>query len=194
MIMAALCRGGDRFYGLLPCLLLLILCLFSEPGHSFLHQRSFTHSRIPSTRLAPESQLFLARNVSSSDWIEDATSTIVPDILGIVVAFEFLGIVDDMNAPDFIQKGGWIAPIRVEDLSAVPILIERISTNSVFWLLALLSTNKALFTFGIYCIIHCLADLLTNGNSLEDLEKVLLECYFSGIFIWASRYFLVGRI
>ena len=57
------------------------------------------------------------------------------DILALLVAFELEGLVDALNAPEFLANGGWLqAPPPMAD-STLPTLVQRLSVNGVLWIL-----------------------------------------------------------
>jgi hypothetical protein len=69
---------------------------------------------------------------------------LVPDLLGVAVACEFLGLLDAVQEPGFLQNGGLLQSIGGIP-TTLPLLVTRFSTNSVFWITS---------CFGISAIIN----------------------------------------
>jgi hypothetical protein len=63
-------------------------------------------------------------------------SLLVPDLLGVAVACELLGLLDAVNEPTFLQQGGWLQSVGGGVPTTLPLLVSRFSTNSVFWIMA----------------------------------------------------------
>jgi hypothetical protein len=58
---------------------------------------------------------------------------LVPDLLGVAVACEFLGLLDAVQEPSFLENGGLMQSIGGIP-TTLPLLVTRFSTNSVFWI------------------------------------------------------------
>jgi hypothetical protein len=66
---------------------------------------------------------------------------LVPDLLGVAVACELLGLLDAVNEPSFLQNGGWLQSAGGVP-TTLPLLISRFSTNSVFWIASCFAISK----------------------------------------------------
>lgn len=84
----------------------------------------------------------------NSDFDLDPT-LLVPDLLGVAVACELLGLLDAVNEPSFLQNGGWLQSAGGGVPTSLPLLVSRFSTDSVFWIAS---------CFGVSTIIN------GNGN------------------------------
>jgi hypothetical protein len=91
-----------------------------------------------------------SKNKSANLGFQLDPSLLVPDLLGVAVACELLGLLDAVNDSSFLLKGGWLEPLGHAP-TTLPLLISRFSTNSVFWIAA---------CCGISTII--------NGNGTND--------------------------
>jgi hypothetical protein len=188
--------------------------------HDFQHpsSRSRSSSRDTTTRL------FLQQNNATqeeepgffNDWssrsrIEDK-GLLVADLVAIVIASQLMGLLDVLNDPDFVRNGGWLQPIRAVP-STLNVLVERISTLSLVWIVAALLGRKDSFSsdgvsddvatvqkalgmvlnFGALRLLVAFAvAAATQGGDLDYFGEVLRECYFVGLAIPGFR-FLYGQ-
>lgn len=182
--------------------------------------RSKSSSRDTTTRLflqqnntTQEEEPGFFNDWSSSSRIEDK-GLLVVDLVAIVIASQLMGLLDVLNAPDFVTNGGWLQPIRLVP-STLNVLVERISTLSLVWIFAALlgrkdssssdgvsddvaTIQKALWivlNFGALRLLLAFAvAAATQGGDL-DLDyfgEVLRECYFVGLAVPGFR-FLYGQ-
>jgi hypothetical protein len=67
---------------------------------------------------------------------------LVPDLLGVVVACELLGLLDAIQEPNFLENGGLLQSIGGIP-TTLPLLVTRFSTNSVFWIVSCFGNSKS---------------------------------------------------
>jgi hypothetical protein len=65
---------------------------------------------------------------------------LVPDLLGVAVACELLGLLDAIQEPNFLENGGLLQSIGGIP-TTLPLLVTRFSTNSVFWIVSCLGIS-----------------------------------------------------
>jgi hypothetical protein len=65
---------------------------------------------------------------------------LVPDLLGVAVACELLGLLDAIQEPNFLKNGGLLQSIGGIP-TTLPLLVTRFSTNSVFWIVSCLGIS-----------------------------------------------------
>eukprot|EP00588_Corethron_pennatum_P018110 CAMPEP_0194306988 /NCGR_PEP_ID=MMETSP0171-20130528/3914_1 /TAXON_ID=218684 /ORGANISM="Corethron pennatum, Strain L29A3" /LENGTH=234 /DNA_ID=CAMNT_0039058857 /DNA_START=105 /DNA_END=809 /DNA_ORIENTATION=- len=97
-------------------------------------------------------------------------SLVFVDLLSILVAFEILGIVDDVAA------NGWktfLGPVTVGSLSTFPLLIRRFSVSSILWVLACIR-NKG---YSVAAVKDEKAVTYTIVRSFVDY------CFLGGLFV-----------
>ena len=87
---------------------------------------------------------------------------LVPDLLGVAVACELLGLLDAIQEPSFLENGGLLQSIGGIP-TTLPLLVSRFSTNSVFWIIS---------CFGISTINN---SMISNDgkNNTKDTSDVM---------------------
>jgi hypothetical protein len=78
---------------------------------------------------------------------------LLEDLVGMLIAFQLLGLVNAVNAPDFYRNGGWLQPplssILDEDhgsSSTLASVAGRFALNAIVWILAAVSAPTELKT------------------------------------------------
>jgi hypothetical protein len=82
----------------------------------------------------------------SSSFVEDMIplQVIAQDLVGLLIAFQLLGLVDAVNAPDFLPNGGWLQPPPPSmDTSTFPSLAGRFALNAIVWISAVMTSTAA---------------------------------------------------
>lgn len=154
---------------------------------------------------AGRSTSLMARN-NDNDNID--AGIVASDLVSLVLAFEFMGLLDVLNDPAFVSNGGWLQAIPAAP-ATLPTLVQRLSINSAIYLtvctiLGAFSTKKLASTmdqirisglqngvaFGAARIL--LAALLANSGTVNgmDWSQLLRECYFVVLATTSSRYLL----
>ena len=90
---------------------------------------------------------YRSNNNKNNDRVREEESTtviavegqqVVADLCALLLATELQGLLDVINAADFVAKGGWFQPVPnlAHEMSTLPILVQRFSIDSVLWLLS----------------------------------------------------------
>ena len=140
--------------------------------------------------------------------IMEDPSLIIVDLFAIAIACQLLGLLDAVNDPVWIAKGGWAQPLEAP--KTLGVLVQRFSTISVAWIsvgmildgysskaVEYQSVNlRTLFRIWISFVVAMLAfdvgsyELLHQQNL--HLAQVARQSYFVGLAIPAFR-FLYGQ-
>ena len=179
------------------------------------HLSGSTLSPISSRKKKSSTQLYLQRNTTQGETagflqerIEDS-GLLVGDIFAIAISSQLIGLLDVLNDPEFVRSGGWLQPIPTVP-STLNVLVERISTLSLTWLLVALarkdsyssvsiSTDNAaikkalriVLDFTLLRFIFAFALAYVTHTDL-DFGSIIRECYFTALFVPGFR-FLYGR-
>jgi hypothetical protein len=187
-------------------------------SYSCFRQNTF---RRPENRLCRQfksktsTQLYLQNNATQGettefwkDRIEDS-GLLVGDLFAIAIASQLIGLLDIVNDPEFVRSGGWFQPIPSIP-STLDVLVQRISTLSLTWILVALA-RKDSFSFdsitsdevAIKKSLRIVLDFsflrlfvavgIAYGTHADlDVGGVLRECYFVALTVPGFR-FLYGQ-
>ena len=182
----------------------------SVTNHSPFSRHQYEYNIQTSTRL------YLQKNITevkdSADGflgrIEDS-GLLTADLFAIVIASQLIGLLDIVNDPEWIKNGGWFQPISTTP-KTLDVLVQRISTLSVTWLLASLvradsfsysaiandedSIQTALKIVLNFTVLRLIFAFVLAGATNGDLQlaQVLRECYFVALAVPGLR-FLYGQ-
>jgi hypothetical protein len=188
------------------------------PNNSFLpatgNFRVASKGKIPRDR---SSRLFQTGNSPDNDgedefwanWIEtrkvEDLGLLVGDIVAIVLASQLMGLLDVVNDPDFARNGGWFQPVPGVP-STLGVLIERISTLSLVWILSALSeensfsytaveSEKISILIAFIIVFNFVALRLLLGWTLAfatnadfNFGILLRDCYFVALLLPGFRF------
>jgi hypothetical protein len=144
------------------------------------------------------------RNWLETRQIEDPR-LLVGDVFSIVIASQLMGLLDALNNPEFARNGGWFQPIP-ELPSTLGILVERISTLSLVWILAALSeedsfssvsveNEKVSILMALTIVVDFVALRLLLGCTLgftshTDISfgPLLRDCYLVALMLPGFRF------
>lgn len=126
---------------------------------------------------------------------------LVGDIISVALAAQLLGLVDVLNGPSFLQRGGWFQPISPVE-STLPVLIQRDSILSICWILSALAwkgyeyTNvekgvgKTLGIAAGFVGLRVLFDLVMSyaGHINFDAWETIRQCYFALLLVGSFRF------
>jgi hypothetical protein len=144
-----------------------------------------------------------------ANWIEtrkvEDLGLLVGDIVAIFLASQLMGLLDVVNDPDFVRNGGWFQPIPAVP-STLGVLIERISTLSLVWILSALSeensfsytaveSEKASILMAFSIVVNFVALRLLLGWTLAfatnadfNFGILLRDCYFVTLLLPGFRF------
>ena len=187
----------------LSILLGLPLCrCFSTSPQLTRQQSSALHTNLP-TRLLRSSALQLGNMTDSDgDWsIVSDQGLLISDVLAAIVACQLLGLHDALDNPTFWANGGWFQPPTVP--SSLPILVSRISVNSLCWIAASLPlsgykvkgsssdviANGFQISAGFVSFRLLVAFCIASGQANDmGTMQILRECYFVSLAVVGARY------
>jgi hypothetical protein len=146
---------------------------------------------------------------SWANWIEtrkvEDLGLLVGDIVAIVLASQLMGLLDVFNDPEFVRNGGWFQPIPAVP-STLGVLIERISTLSLVWILSALSeensfsytaveSEKTSILMALSIVVNFIALRLLLGWTLAfatnadfNFGILLRDCYFVALLLPGFRF------
>jgi hypothetical protein len=159
----------------------------------------------------PRSSTFLCANnaKNSTDFFNfDSQLTIsdsrllLVDIVSIALAAQLLGLLDVLNDPTFLERGGWFQPISPVK-STLPELIQRDSILSLCWILSalgwkgyevtdveedggktlLIASGFIVFRFAFETAISFAA-----GHRDFDVWEMIRQCYFAILLVGSFRF------
>lgn len=186
---------------------LLVLCCDALLS-SLPHQGRQTKLPSPARRRhhsSSSSLLFLTNQTNQDEQQQQVlipdSSVLVGDLLGVLIACQLLGLLDAVNDPTFEEKGGWLQPILgAAPFSTLPLLVERVSENSILWIASglLASTfdrfegklllHKAGETLLVFVALHAVWSIASSTTL--DLGELLRECYVIALTTTTARYIL----
>lgn len=201
--------------------MLLLLTIFLHCG-SFIHHQRYVHYSTASLQsrslIQNRSSRLYAFNKNQTSAIDESDSSnelvpdvglLVADLLGLAIAFQLLGLLDAINTPDFVSKGGWFQPLPSVSESTLGVLIQRYALNSILWIVAAVaskgyqgdaisSVGKAIGTALKVLLIYSLgrvglelAMAAYQGSFTEtEVWEALRECYFVALVMTTTRYLI----
>eukprot|EP00980_Cylindrotheca_fusiformis_P028979 scaffold22681_cov146-Cylindrotheca_fusiformis.AAC.11 len=137
--------------------------------------------------------------------IEDL-GLLVGDLFAIVLASQLMGLLDVLNDPSFVKNGGWLQPVPTIP-TTLGVLVERICTLSVIWIISAMSEEKSfsysavenektsiLMALSIalnFVALRLLVGwILSLATSLDfNIGIQLRDCYFVVLLVPTFRYF-----
>jgi len=212
--MRLLCRARDISF-------LLLLANFFR-CQSFIHHQRYVHSSSASLQSRSlinrgSSRLYaLKKNQTIARGESDTSTVLVPDVgllvadlFGLAIIFQLLGLLDAINMPDFLPRGGWLQPLPSISESTLGVLIQRYALNSIVWIVAAVaskgyqgdavsSVDKAIGTALKVLLIYSLGRvglevaMAAYQGSFTDTEvmEALRECYFVALVMTTTRYLI----
>ena len=144
------------------------------------------------------------------------------DLIAIAVACELMGLLDVLGDPAFWKNGGWLQSIPAAP-STLPVLVQRLSINSVLFVTASLGLNgynnnnhqtstkssvltTALQTSGVFAVVRIAVGVALSATMLSEnstasfswddvlVVEVLRECYVVALATTAGRYVLYSLL
>jgi len=154
---------------------------------------------------------------TTSDDVRDSVDfrILFADLIAITVACELMGLLDVLGDPTFWKNGGWFQAIPAAP-STLPVLVQRLSINSVLFVTASLGLSgydnnnnqtstksvltTALQTSGVFAVVRIAVGVALGATVLSEnstsfswdvlVVEVLRECYVVALATTAGRYVL----
>jgi hypothetical protein len=144
-------------------------------------------------------------DVSKFDWLLEISDPrlLVGDMISIALAAQLLGLVDVLNDPTFLQRGGWFQPISPVE-STLPVLVQRDSMLSICWILSALGWKGYEYTSNVgggvgkttlriaagFVGLCFLFDLVMSyvGQVSFDAWETIRQCYFALLLVGSFRF------
>jgi hypothetical protein len=170
------------------------------------HTRGATFRRVS----IPRSSTFLcaiAKNStdffkSDSQLTVSESRLLLVDTVSIALTAQLLGLVDVLNDPTFLERGGWFQPISPVE-STLPVLIQRDSILSMCWILSALgwkgyevtdveeNGRKTLrIAAGFIALRFAFETAISFGAGRLDFDvwETIQQCYFVILLVGSFRF------
>jgi hypothetical protein len=204
-----------------PCIQdLSLTCIrrkFEPQRHARKDSQGSFGSDDPGQRNTTEIQRAATMPQTKMDFVLYPPQVLATDILALLISCEFLGLLDILRDPAFLNSGGWLQPVTTP--STLSTLVQRCSVNAAVYLTSAVVVQlhatrqqnirqqqneenvviSALWTAAVFSLLRILlnaAILVTATTAVQwttlsvstSLLQVVRECYVVSLATVAARY------